>query len=271
MFVSSPVPSMPSIPPLASAATGSNSNSNNSNNNNTSLGNQGLRRVSHLFKALSSSSDENVRHPSFLSESTTNDKRWQRFGGHIQQLRLSKEQLDQVIYDPAQFHKIQQALRDRHGQTNALAKQIAPQLIRECLTELRRDELVIVAELEREQVAMREEQRKLSIQRELTEARIKARQALNISLDSKGEAVDDDEEEDATNNNDNDDNNSLDEPGSPNGTPKSRSSLNSSDESPTSVTKSVLMSDEHFLAFKPGLVVEEESSEDGDIQEVEDE
>ena len=264
---------MPSIPPLASATTGSNSNnSSNNNNNNTSLGNQGLRRVSHLFKALSSSSDENVRHPSFLSESTTNDKRWQRFGGHIQQLRLSKEQLEQVVYDPAQFHKIQQVLRDRHGQTNALAKQIAPQLIRECLAELRRDELVIVAELEREQLAMREEQRKLSIQRELTEARIKARQALNISLDSKGEAVDDDE--DATNNNndnDNSDNNSLDEPGSPNGTPKSSSSLNSSDESPTSVTKSVLMSDEHFLAFKPGLVVEEESSEDGDIQEVEDE
>ena len=176
------------------------------------------------------------------------------------------------MYDPAQFHKIQQVLRDRHGQTNALAKQIAPQLIRECLAELRRDQLVSVAELEREQLAMREEQRKLSIQRELTEARIKARQALNISLDSKGEAVDDDE--DATNNNndnDNSDNNSLDEPGSPNGTPKSSSSLNSSDESPTSVTKSVLMSDEHFLAFKPGLVVEEESSEDGDIQEVEDE
>ena len=270
MFVSSPVPSMPSIPPLASATTVSNSSNSNSNNNSTSLGNQGLRRVSHLFKALSSSSDENVRHPSFLSESTTNDKRWQRFGGHIQQLRLSKEQLEQVVYDPAQFHKIQQVLRDRHGQTNALAKQIAPQLIRECLVELRRDELVIVAELEREQLAMREEQRKLSIQRELTEARIKARQALNISLDSKGEAVDDDEE-DATNNDNDNDNNSLDEPGSPNGTPKSSSSLNSSDESPTSVTKSVLMSDEHFLAFKPGLVVEEESSEDGDIQEVEDE
>ena len=191
----------------------------------------------------------------------THEKLLVKFGARMQQMRISEQQLEQVINDTDQFRKIQQALRDRCGQTDALAKQIAPALIRERLEEVRREEQAMMVELEREQLAMREEQRKLSIQRELTEARIKARQALNISLDSNKSSSELPTDED-----DLDFSNRSNDLASPN----MKAGLNDSKESPTSVTNTLTLSDEQFLAFQPGLVVEEDSS-DGDIQEVDEE
>ena len=258
MFVASPTPSMPSAPPLSNAGTG----------NGAILANQGLRRVSHLLKALSNTSDENSHHRNYFgSENMTQDKLWQKFGTRMQHLRITEQQLEQVITDTEQFRKIQQALRDRCGQTDALAKQIAPTLIRERLEELRREEQTMMAELEREQLAMREEQRKLSIQRELAEARIKARQALNISVESNNkEESSSSDLSSHTEGDDQDFSHGSIDPASPN----MKASSNENKESPTSVTSTLTLSEEQFLAFKPGLVVEEDSS-DGDIQEVEEE
>ena len=241
------------MPPLSNAMTG----------NGNILANQGLRRVSHLLKALSNTSDENSHRQHFYggSENMTHEKLLVKFGARMQQMRISEQQLEQVINDTDQFRKIQQALRDRCGQTDALAKQIAPALIRERLEEVRREEQAMMVELEREQLAMREEQRKLSIQRELTEARIKARQALNISLDSNKSSSELPMDED-----DLDFSNRSNDLVSPN----MKAGLNDSKESPTSVTNTLTLSDEQFLAFQPGLVVEEDSS-DGDIQEVDEE
>lgn len=248
---------MPGAPPLTS--------SNAANN----IGNNGLRRVSGLLKALSNTSDDqnNLKHP-FIPENVTQEKLLQKHRGTMAQLRISEAQMEAVIGDSEQFRKIQQALRDFHAQSDALAKQIAPALIRERLAELREQEALVQAEIQKEQRHHREEQRKLKIQRELTEARIKARQALNISLDSQKSGSEEGGDElggDSTGCG-----RAVEgggEPVSP--LPKSRRP-NNSDESPTSVANTLSMPEEQFLAFKPGLV-EEINSEDGDIQEVEDE
>ena len=89
----------------------------------------------------------------------------------------------------------------------------------------------------------------------------KARQALNISLDSNKSSSELPTDED-----DLDFSNRSNDLASPN----MKAGLNDSKESPTSVTNTLTLSDEQFLAFQPGLVVEEDSS-DGDIQEVDEE
>lgn len=206
-----------------------------------------------MLKALSNV-DENSKHSNpFIPENVTQEKLLQKHWAAMQQLRIPEEQLQAIIEDDYHFRLIQQALRDRHGQTDALAKQIAPELIRERLREIREQQAAAQAELDAQEQLKREEQRKLSIQRELAEARIKARQALNISLESeRNDESDVDEDETERSNND------------MMASPLAKS-IKPNNKSPTSVTNTVSLSDEHFMAFKPGLVEEE----DGDIQEVE--
>lgn len=151
--------------------------------------------------------------------------------------RLSDAEIKMVISDTESFRKIQEALRDRHAQTDALVKQIGTELIQEQWLELRRTQ-------QRQEQAKRAEQRKLSIARELTEARIKARQALKLDDTStpvrkdRSASMEDDEH-----------------------------ALSSTSASPTSVTAMLNVDDSKIGTFQVNL--EEETSEDEDIQELE--
>jgi len=254
MFVNTPTSGLPNAPPLTTSTN--------------TAGAAGLLRVSHLFKALSLGDENKQNNNPFVPDNVSQDKLLQKHLGAMQQLRISPKQLKAVIEDDEQFRKIQQALRDRHSQTDALAKQIAPALIRERLAELQEQQAAQLAELDAQEKLLREEQRKLSIQRELTEARIKARQALNISLESqKSDSFEEEDDNDAT---ENEDGTEVLMMGSP--LAKSNKQMSSgSNDSPTSVTSMLTLSEEQFHAFQPGLVVDEDNSEDGDIQEVFDE
>lgn len=188
-----------------------------------------MRRVSGaLFKALGASEYEKaeiqVKQDGLLQE------KW----AAMQHLRLSPSEVQAVVNDPAHFHHIQQALREMGGQTDALAQQVVPALMRERLEECRAAQQQ-AARLQQEQ------QRKHEIARELAEARIKARQALQITTTTAEDNDEDPQEEEIT-----------------------------SSESPTSVTNMLALSEDQLVAFKPGLDAEVGStSDDGDIQELE--
>jgi len=189
-----------------------------------------MRRVSGaLFKALGASEYEkpeiHVKQDGLLQE------KW----AAMQHLRLSPSEIQAVVNDPAHFHHIQQALREMGGQTDALAQQVVPALMRERLEECRAAQQQ-AARLQQEQ------QRKHEIARELAEARIKARQALQITTTTAAEDNDEDSQDEEI----------------------------TSSESPTSVTNMLALSEKQLVAFKPGLEAEVGStSDDGDIQELE--
>jgi hypothetical protein len=160
------------------------------------------------------------------------------YGGSASKIsRLSDAEIKMVISDTESFHKIQEALRQRHAQTDALVKQIGSELIQEQWVDLRRTQ-------HRQEQVKREEQRKMSIARELTEARIKARQALKLDDVNTPvrEAVRSSSIED-------DDLSQL-----------------STSGSPTSVTAMLNVDDSKIGTFQVNL--EEETSEDEDIQEL---
>jgi hypothetical protein len=150
--------------------------------------------------------------------------------------RLSDAEIKMVVSDTESFRKIQQALRNLHAQTDALVKQIGAELIQEQWVDLRRTQ-------QRQEQVKRAEQRKLSIARELTEARIKARQALK--LDDVNTPVRKDRS------------GSMEENG------QHHSSTSSS---PTSVTAMLDVDDSKIGTFQVNL--DEEASEDEDIQEM---
>ena len=220
---------------------------------------QGMRRGAlSLFKALGSSEHEKRDHP-FIPEVVTTEKLLQKHWTAVQRLRVTDTELEAVVNDDASFYKIQQALRDRCAQTDAVAEQIAPTLLRDCLEAARRAAMARAELEEQEERLRREEQRRLEIARELAEARIKARQALMREVDPSGGA-DDDGDRDYH----------PDALASPSGKPGATTANNSTSasESPTSVMNTLSLSEEQLLvAFKPGLE-EDMSSEDGDIQEI---
>jgi hypothetical protein len=265
MFSTSSTHGTATIPPTSSH--GASTIANSINNSNSGSNNQGLRSaVQGFFKThattattRSSSSNEYIVSDLHLStnygnESVPAGQRANSADSPAQTItsaffyepksnakksqRISEADLKMVIQDTESFHRIQQALRDRCAQTDALVKQIGIELIEERLMEVRRIHQI-------QENAKRTEQRKLHIARELTEARIKARQALKL--------------DDLT--------------------PVKRDSpLSSSDDehrpgihqtttsSPTSVTAMLNVDGSSMGTFKAGL--DEEASEDGDIQEL---
>jgi len=230
----------------------------------TPLLNTKMRLVSNVFKALGASEHEKREHP-FIPENVTHEKLLQKHSTAIQQLRLSPAELQAVVTDDDHFHRIQQSLREMGAQTDALAQQVAPALLRAELEQWRSTQAqVALLELEQQRLEQKQ-QRQHEIQRELAEARIKARQALQLSSSTHGSSDDSSSTSSSEDNDDVEEDQRLASP-----VPKgSHAGSTTSSESPTSVMmmNTLSLSDEQLGAFKPGL--EEEQSEDGDIQEVE--
>lgn len=174
---------------LPSAGCGGVSN-NNSSNTNANIGNNskhGMNNppgggrtnirgaVSGFFRAsvlLRDTFQDNNK--KLLPEPLSNEKLMEKHAVQLKSLRLTERDVLFVLSDADQFHKIQAALRARQSQTDALVKQIGVDLIRQGLKEMR----AAAAVQERIQL---EEERRYAIAKELTEARIKARQALRIT------------------------------------------------------------------------------------------
>jgi hypothetical protein len=165
---------------------------------------------------------------------------------------LTEIDIKMVINDTESFHIIQEQLRDRNAQTNALVKHIGIELIRERYNVMKRQQQQIEQQ-------KRMEDRKLQIARELTEARIKARQALNLTISKRTSSIDDDD------NNDNIDETKEDRNVYDNDIDAATVNNNNS---PTSVMATLSIDESKINTFKGGLLNDEYDSEDGDIQEV---
>lgn len=189
-------------------------------------------------RASSSTNNSN----NYLPEPVSHERLLEKHAAALQQQSLTEADVALVLADADQFHAIQAALRNGQSQTNALARQIGGALLRERLVQLRLHQAAAAAEQKREQ-------RQHAMARELTEARIKARQALNMEP-----GVSSDEDED----------------GAPSLLLDKSVVAAATSSSPTSITAFVTMDDPQVMGtFKPGLLqCDEEDSQDGDIQEV---
>lgn len=206
-------------------------------NNPPSAGAASMRKT--LGGLLKNFHTESHKHHPALPMQTTYDRLREKHADALQELRLSEADVQRVLDSDHYFAEIQSQLRNRRAVTDALIKQIAVQLVSEQLVILKKSE----NESKRHQTA---EAHKLQIQRELAEARIKARQALklNESIKNEDETEGNDGDKDTTDNND-----------------------EANHPSPTSVANLYRMPESSMGHFQPGLVDDLES-DDGDIQEV---
>lgn len=100
--------------------------------------------------------------------------------------RVSDEELRRVL--DRRFHEIQTTLRARSAYTDAVVAELGGQLVREHAHQLTREDEQIQQSLRDQHHHDQENSRKLQIARELTEARIKARQALHQRDDDDDES-----------------------------------------------------------------------------------
>jgi hypothetical protein len=168
---------------------------------------------------------------------------------------MTESEIKKIVYDTESFHMIQEQLRTRYmAQTNAMVKQVGVQLVRERFLDQQQQQ-------QQRERTNRVEQRKLQIAKELTEARIKSRQALQLMHPTMSKDNDDnDEAEKACKGSSNDDKTYDDDV-------SNNSNTNRSNNSPTSVLSTLDVSD--VTSFKGDLMIMDCDSEDGDIQEVE--
>lgn len=218
---------MPSCAPLPSAS------SSNISCNAQGLSPLGIRGAVQGFLKATVLLRDDLHHAydkngSYLPEPSNHDQILEKQSATAKLQRLTEADILMVVSDTDQFHKIQDALRARHSQTDAMVKQIGGDLIRECLAEMRKTHAA-------DEAIRRQEQRQLSIAKELTEARIKAQQALKIESPVK-----------------------------------ERPESDSFGGSPSSVAAIVNMDSQQLGTFKPGMQFDDDS-QDGDIQEVEEE
>jgi hypothetical protein len=184
-----------------------------------------------------------------LPEASTYEVLLEKHGEHLNRLRLSDDEVAQVLDSADQFHRIQDRLRAQNSQTDALVKLRYYDLLREGLYDVKFQASQAAVLEKKKQMAQRDEERKYKIQKELAEARIKARQALKLNNDSSNE-----DQDDTTTSTDEYNEDDVEMP--------------IKEMSPISVKDFVALYNHQMLgSFKTGLT-EETESEDGDIQEI---
>lgn len=122
---------------------------------------------------------------------TNYEKLLDKHSAALQQLKLSDNEIADIIEQG--FHRLQENLRECRAQTNATVQQMGMHMMRELHEDIRLEKAQAMV-LQKRKVAVNAGDQKFRIAQELAEARIKARQALNLDSLSKDEEDSDEEE-----------------------------------------------------------------------------
>jgi YesN/AraC family two-component response regulator len=85
------------------------------------------------MKRTSSDEDTEVR----LPEALTKEELMERYGDKLKELRVTQGDVQNIVDDTAQFHKLQENLRERRAQTNGALKLDFNYLVRERIDDMK--------------------------------------------------------------------------------------------------------------------------------------
>jgi hypothetical protein len=229
---------------------------------------------------LSSSSGSLPNHG--IPVASTYDKLLEKHHNTLLQMKLSDPDLQETI--SRGFKRFQSKMRDSRAQTNASLQNIGiPYMLSELHDDIRYENAQAkVIQKQQEKTLVSPEARKFRIAQELAEARIKAQQALQLNNSNSRTRSDDDDDENtgdeaslaSSSSSDNEETETADYP------PSSRMASYNSSQSPTSVVITDGSSGDggyassSFIHLTPQQkysvkhVVEDEETDDEDIQEV---